>query len=147
MHSPLKKIINKDKPVYSISADDTLITAAKKMAQHKVGSLLVVNGENDFLGIITERDFLFKACAQQKDLTTHLVKDIMSKDLIGMNHMQTAQQALQLMTEKRIRHIPVYNDEDYFIGLLSIGDLTKWASCRYHKKNDEVQSLVEYIQR
>ncbi|MBK2124702.1 CBS domain-containing protein [Fangia hongkongensis] len=146
MHSQLKIIVNKDKPVYSVSDSDTLITAAKKMAEHRVGSLLVIS-QGKLQGIITERDFLFKASAKLKDLTTTTVKEIMSDHIISMKDSHTAQEALQLMTEKRIRHLPVYDDKNKFLGLLSIGDLTKWASSRYHEKHDEVENLVNYIQQ
>ena len=146
MHSKLKEILNKDKPVFSISADSPLLEAAQKMTQHKVGSLLVIDNEK-FHGIVTERDFLFKASANNHDLNTLKVKEIMSEHIISMHHNQTAQEALQLMTEKRIRHLPIYDDEKIFLGLLSIGDLTKWASSRYHQKREEVESLVNYIQQ
>ena len=146
MHSKLKEIVNKEKRVFSISANSSLFEAAQKMAEHKVGSLLVIDNDQ-FHGIITERDFLFKVSARNQDLKKHIVSDIMSEHIISMNHNQTAQEALQLMTEKRIRHLPIYDDNNTFLGLLSIGDLTKWASSRYHQKHDEVESLVNYIQQ
>ena len=146
MHSPLKIILNKNKSVYSVSSNDSLLEAAQMMAQYKVGSLLVLD-DGKFNGIITERDFLFKVNALNKSPKVLLVKDIMSTNIISINHNKTAQDALKLMTEKRIRHLPVYDDEVHFLGLLSIGDLTKWASSRYHKKHDEVENLVNYIQQ
>ena len=146
MHSPLKIILNKNKSVYSVSSNDSLLEAAQMMAQYKVGSLLVLD-DGKYNGIITERDFLFKVNALNKSPKVLLVKDIMSTNIISINHNKTAQDALKLMTEKRIRHLPVYDDEVHFLGLLSIGDLTKWASSRYHKKHDEVENLVNYIQQ
>lgn len=147
MHSPLKQIVDRKKAVYSIAETDSALSAAKKMAEHRVGSLLVVDGDGKLIGIVTERDFLFKLVASEKDSKSLQVKEIMSKNLLTMNHHNTAQEALKLMTEKRIRHLPVYDDENQFLGLLSIGDLTKWASSRYHVKHDEVNDLVKYIQQ
>lgn len=144
MHSKLKEILNKNKQIFNISSSNSLLEAAKKMAEYKVGSLLVFD-DKVLHGIITERDFLFKAYSFSQDLEKYRVSDIMTRNIISMNHEQTAQEALKLMTEKRIRHLPVYDDNNIFLGLLSIGDLTKWASSRYYKKYEEVENLMDYI--
>ena len=146
MDTPLKDILNTEKTIYEISSESTLLEAAEKMAKYKVGSLLVMDHHQP-QGIITERDFLFKVSAHNKNLQTTKVSEIMSKGLIRLHSEQKAKDALKVMTEKRIRHLPIYNEKEEFLGLLSIGDLAKWATSRYHEKISEVEDLVNYIQQ
>jgi CBS domain-containing protein len=144
METPLKEILNPDKKICAIESDQSLLTAAKMMAEHKVGSLLV-NKNGKFQGIITERDFAFKIAANNLNLENTKIEQVMTRDIITINHNATAQEALQVMTQKRVRHLPVYDDDNHFLGLLSIGDLAKWVSCRYVEKHDEVEHLYQYI--
>ncbi|MFZ9034954.1 MAG: CBS domain-containing protein [Francisellaceae bacterium] len=143
MRSKLKDIINRDKVIHEISPDAMLLEAAKKMANNRVGSLLVKDGDK-ICSIITERDMLFKVLAKNLDIEKTKVSAVMSESLLVVSTETTAAEALMIMTEKRIRHLPVY-DGEIFIGLLSIGDMAKWASTRYQEKQHEVESLVHYI--
>ncbi|MCF6807210.1 CBS domain-containing protein [Thiotrichales bacterium 19S9-12] len=145
MDTLLKDILNPNKKVFIIKSDDTLLTAAKLMAENNVGSLLVENGSGKFQGIITERDFAFKVAAKSIDIKNTVVKQIMTPDLITMNHNATAKDAFKVMTQKRIRHLPIYDDNKKFLGLLSIGDLIKHISERYEEKHEEVEHLYQYI--
>ncbi|MCF6764793.1 CBS domain-containing protein [Thiotrichales bacterium 19S3-7] len=145
METLLKDILNPNKKVFVVNADETLLTAAQIMAEHNVGSLLVNDHNGDFKGIVTERDFAFKVAAKSIDTQTTKVKAIMTPDLITMNHNATAHDAFQVMTQKRIRHLPIYDDNRHFLGLLSIGDLIKHISSRYAEKHEEVEQLYQYI--
>lgn len=145
MDTPLKNILNPNKPILKITADETLLAAATLMASHNVGSLLIQDHKGNFQGIVTERDFAFKVAAKSLDTNKTQVKAIMTPDLITMNHNKTAQDALQIMTQKRIRHLPIYDDNNHFLGLLSIGDLIKWISNQYAEKHNEAEHLYQYI--
>ena len=144
MNTELRHILDKTKSIYSIRDDETIFNASKIMNENKIGSLLVSNGVN-FHGIVTERDFLEKVIGFGMDIHSSYVRDIMSTNLIAIDYTKTAQEALKIMTDKKIRHLPVYDDNDNFFGLASIGDLAKWASSRYFEKIDEVAKLVDYI--
>ncbi|MCF6776076.1 CBS domain-containing protein [Thiotrichales bacterium 19X7-9] len=145
MDTPLKEILNPNKKVFVVNADETLLKAAQIMAENNVGSLLVNDHNGDFQGIVTERDFAFKVAAKSIDTKTTLVKAIMTPDLITMNYNATAYDAFKVMTQKRIRHLPIYDDNRTFLGLLSIGDLIKHISSRYAEKHEEVEHLYQYI--
>lgn len=126
--------------VYTISPNTTVFDCAKKMNQHGVGALLVM--ENDqLIGIVSERDIIRKLIIFHQDIGDAKVADIMSKDLTTVAPTMTVTAAMRLVTEKRFRHLPVVEDGK-LIGLISIGDLTRWAMLA---QEQEIDSLTKYI--
>ena len=112
-----------DAEVYTISPDVSVIQAAKMMANMHVGGL-VVTEEEQIVGIVTERDFarqLAQIGAQCGDM---MVREIMSSPVMYVRPDQTASECMALMTENRLRHLPVV-DNERLIGMISIGDLVK----------------------
>ena len=95
------------------------------MAEKDVGSLVVMEGEK-LIGIITERHYSRNIVLKGKTSPTTLVKDIMERDVIHVRPEQSVELCMALMTEKRVRHLPVIEDTKV-IGLVSIGDLLKLA--------------------
>lgn len=126
--------------------DDTVYDAVQSMTQHNVGALVVVKpGEQRSLaGIITERDYLRKIIVQGRSSKSTKVGDIMTEEnkLITVTPDTKVLRAMQLMTEKRIRHIPVINDKE-MIGMVSIGDVVR-AVVSEHR--EELNRLNAYIQ-
>ncbi|XP_028121147.1 CBS domain-containing protein CBSX3, mitochondrial-like [Camellia sinensis] len=127
------------------TTDDTVYEAVKSMTQHNVGALVVVKpGEQKSIaGIITERDYLRKIIVQGRSSKSTKVGDIMTEEnkLITVKPDTKVLKAMQLMTDNRIRHIPVIDDKE-MIGMVSIGDVVR-AVVSEHR--DELDRLNAYI--
>ncbi len=135
-----KVLAEKGSEVYSIEPSETVYDAVTKMVEHNCGALLVMEGE-DVVGIVTERDYLRKVALQGQPLKTTAVRDIMTGTLVIGEAGTTIDEALALMTDRRIRHLPVF-EEGALVGLVSIGDLVK------HKTKEQafrIRYLEEYI--
>jgi len=128
------------------TTDDTVYDAVKSMTQNNVGALVVVKSDANkaIAGIITERDYLRKIIVQGRSSKSTKVGDIMTEEnkLITVTPDTKVLQAMQLMTDKRIRHIPVI-DEKGMVGMVSIGDVVR-AVVREHRQ--EVERLNAFIQ-
>jgi CBS domain-containing protein len=120
----VKEILNaKGYEVWSITPDATVFDALTKMALKDVGALTVMEGDQ-LAGIISERDYARKVILQGKTSRTALVREIMSSPVICVRPQQTVEECMALLTGRRIRHLPVIEDERV-IGMISIGDLVK----------------------
>ncbi len=109
--------------IESIAPDQTVLQAIKHMAEKRIGALLVMEGEA-LVGIVSERDYARKVILQGRRSADTLVGDIMSSNVVTATAGMTAREGLEVMTEKLIRHLPVYED-GALIGVVSIGDLVK----------------------
>ena len=109
--------------VWSITPDATVFDALTKMAHKDVGALTVMEGDQ-LVGIISERDYARKVILQGKTSRTTLVREIMSSPVICVRPQQTVEECMVLLTGRRIRHLPVIEDNQV-IGMVSIGDLVK----------------------
>jgi CBS domain-containing protein len=111
------------KTVHAIGPNDTVYDAVKKMAEHGIGGLLVMEGEK-ILGIVTERDYARKIALAGRTSKETPVSVIMTTQVLCVGPQQTTEECMAIMTENRVRHLPVL-DEGKLIGLVSIGDLVK----------------------
>ncbi|MBS1134628.1 MAG: putative signal-transduction protein with domain [Burkholderiaceae bacterium] len=111
------------KTVHAIGPNDTVYDAVKKMAEHGIGGLLVMEGEK-ILGIITERDYARKIALAGRTSKETPVSVIMTTEVLCVGPQQTTEECMAIMTENRVRHLPVL-DKGKLIGLVSIGDLVK----------------------
>lgn len=109
--------------VWSITPDASVYDALKLMADKEVGALLVLEGEN-LIGVISERDYARKVILKGKSSIDTPVSEIMTKDVISIRPEQTIKECMALMTEKRVRHLPVL-EGNQLIGIISIGDVVK----------------------
>jgi CBS domain-containing protein len=100
-----------------------VITAIRKMAEHHIGALLVMTGDK-LVGIVSERDYARKVVLLGRSSTDTRVADIMTSKVITVIPQQDVHDCMRLMTDKRIRHLPVMHG-DRVIGILSIGDLVR----------------------
>jgi CBS domain-containing protein len=115
--------------VYSVSPQSTVFQAIEMMADKNVGALLVMEGEK-LVGIFSERDYTRKVFLRGKSSKETSVAEIMSKDLAVTHPQEGVEECLRMMTDKRIRHLPVL-DGDKVVGVISIGDLVKHViSCQ-----------------
>lgn len=114
----------KQGPIATVEADNTVISALRVMANRGIGAVLVTDN-GALVGIFSERDYARKVVLQGKDSATTPVRDIMTSKLIHVTPDMTVDQAMQLMSDKRIRHLPVLDSAGSLVGVVSIGDLVK----------------------
>jgi CBS domain-containing protein len=114
---------NKGSQVWSIGPEALVIDALKLMAEKEVGALVVLEGDQ-VVGIVSERDYARKVALQGKSSLTTPVGEIMTERVVYIRPDQTVNDCMALMTNKRIRHLPVM-EGDKLIGVISIGDVVK----------------------
>ena len=125
--------------VLEIDADSSVLEAVQLMVENNVGSLLVTE-RGEVAGIVTERDYLRRVTLEGRTEEAP-VKEIMSAPLVVATLETTVDECMAMMTDRRIRHIPVV-DEEKVVGLVSIGDLVKFKS---KLQSFEIQFLNDYI--
>ena len=130
----------KGSDVISIAAEASVFDAIRVMADRSVGSLLVME-DRKIVGIVTERDYARKVILLGRSSETTTVEAIMSTEVITATAEQTVGECMTLMSEKRIRHLPVVAD-DKVIGLISIGDLVQAI---ISDQQQEIEQLENYI--
>jgi CBS domain-containing protein len=113
----------KGSQVWSIPPDATVYDALRLLAERDIGALLVIQGEK-LVGILSERDYARKVILKGKSSMKTSVSEIMTERVIVIELQHTLEEAMALMTEKHLRHLPVI-EEDKVVGLVSIGDLVK----------------------
>jgi CBS domain-containing protein len=139
----LKQLLEaKGRNVYSITPDARVFDALKLMADKSVGALIVMEGDR-LAGIISERDYARKVILHGKSSHDLQVREIMTSRVITVHPGQTVEECMALMTEKRIRHLPVTEGER-LIGVLSIGDLVKEVIA---EQRQTIEQLESYIHR
>ncbi len=109
--------------IWSARPDTSVYDALQLMAEHNIGALLVLDGD-DLVGIFSERDYARKVVLKGKTSRGTTVGEIMSLRVSCVRSDQTIEESMALMTDKRIRHLPVLED-DKLVGLISIGDVVK----------------------
>lgn len=131
---------NKNNEVHSVTPGDTVLTAIKRMAELGVGALVVL--ENDRLvGILSERDYARKVVLAGKSSKETPVRDIMSSPVLTTTLDGRANACMRLMTDRRIRHLPIV-ESDRVVGMLSIGDLLKVVISEQQKVIDQLNSYI-----
>lgn len=131
---------SKGHDVISVAPDLSVFDAIKLMADKLVGSLIVMDGE-ELSGIVTERDYARKVIIKGRSSESTRVSEIMSTGVLTTSSSQTVNQCMELMTERRIRHLPVVED-DRVIGMISIGDLVQAIIA---DQQEEIEQLGSYI--
>jgi CBS domain-containing protein len=126
--------------VLQIEADASVFEAVKRMVEANVGSLLVTEG-GEITGIVTERDYLRRVALEGRTVKETAVGEIMSSPLIVVTPQTTIDECMAVMTDRRIRHLPVV-DGGEVVGVVSIGDVVKFKS---KKQSFEIQYLNDYI--
>jgi CBS domain-containing protein len=124
--------------IYSVEPDAPVLDAIRLMADHSVGALLVMHGER-LVGVVSERDYARKVILLGFSSSEIPVRKIMSAPVMTVKPDQTVHECMQLMTEKRVRHLPVVEHE-HVIGVLSIGDLVRAVL-------EEQQQTIEQLER
>ena len=130
----------KGREVWSFNPDATVDEAIEQMSERACGALLVMEGER-LIGIVSERDYARKVILKGKASKQTRVREIMSNPVICAGPELTVEQTMTLMTEKRIRHLPVVSG-DQVVGVISIGDVVRGI---IDDKEFHIQQLTKYI--
>jgi CBS domain-containing protein len=130
----------KSKDVWTISPDAPVLEAIRVMAERGIGALPVVKG-SEVVGIVSERDYARKVILLGRSSADTPVRDIMSSPVITITPDQAVQNCMELMTDRRIRHLPVV-DKGRLIGMISIGDIVKAVM---EEQQQTIAQLERYI--
>jgi len=140
MQTVSQLLAGKNHRLETVAPNEYVFEALKIMFEKDIGSLLVVEF-GKLAGIFTERDYARKLVLQGKSSQNTLVRDVMSTKLITVKPEDSLDFCMQLVTEKRIRHLPVI-DQERLVGMLSIGDLLKAA---LSEQANTIKQLESYI--
>lgn len=132
----------KGNSVHTIGPQETLAEVVQRLVMHNCGSLVVCDDEGQMLGIITERDILRASAEMTESLDHAVVETRMTVDVVTGSPDDKIDYVMGLLTEKRIRHLPVV-DDGRLVGLISIGDVVK---AQHHLLSMENHMLKSYIQ-
>lgn len=124
----------------SIGPEQPVYDAVHKMAEHGLGALVVVDGDA-LVGMFSERDYARKVMLEGRTSHDTLIRDIMSRNVITVEPDATVDHCMRLMTENRIRHLPVMTG-NRIAAMVSLGDLVKWIISR---QSETIEHLQHYI--
>jgi len=138
-----QQILNdkKHNDILSVEPDRPVIDALIIMAEYKIGALLVMQN-NKLLGIISERDYAREIVLKGKSSKECLIDEVMTKDVITIDANDTYDKGLEIMTENRIRHLPVVENKKV-VGMLSLGDLAKETITHQRFLIDQLESFIK----
>jgi CBS domain-containing protein len=131
----------KHKEIISIAPNRPVFDALVILAEYKIGALAVMEGDK-LVGIFSERDYAREVVLQGRSSKTTHVTDVMTHNVITGNPHDTVESALKLLSEKRIRHLPV-TDSGKVLGMLSLGDLVKETLAYQQRLIAELESYIK----
>ena len=140
MHTLRQLLGSKTPEVFAVAPGDSVIDAIRLMAEKGVGAVLVMDGAR-LAGIVSERDYARKIVLHGKSSADTSVRDIMTAEVVTVNPHQTVAQCMQIVTDHRIRHLPVVEDGEV-IGVISIGDLVKAVIEDQQVQLDQLQRYI-----
>lgn len=136
--APLHEILNGSGVIHSVAPDALVTECVRKMTDKKIGGLIVMNGEK-LIGIFTERDALSRVLAAGRDPRGTTVSEVMTKNPYCVSPQMSVADAMEVVTERRFRHLPIVEDGQV-LGVLSSRDLTQWLA---KDRMRDVQDLVK----
>lgn len=121
----LKQMLGaKNRQLVSVGPNESIFTALTLMSENDIGALLVMDN-GAVIGIFSERDFARKMIGHSKSLADTQVKEFMVEKVVVVTLVQTVEECLAVMTEHHFRHLPVVDENEKIVGIVSIGDLVK----------------------
>jgi CBS domain-containing protein len=140
-HGTISEILHhKGATVWTVGPDATVYEAIQIMAAKNIGALLVTD-KDKLVGIVSERDYTRKVALRGKSSKELRVREILSEDLVHVAPKQSIEECLRLMTDHRVRHLPVLEGEK-IAGIVSIGDLVNWV---ISAQSTTIRQLESYI--
>ena len=134
-------LAGKSNEVFHVAPDASVFDAISEMAAHNVGALLVMK-RGELVGIISERDYRNKVILKGRTSKQTPVEDIMTSNVFWVSPHDTIESCMAIMTEKKIRHLPVLDESESVLGVISIGDLVKSIIDRQEL---EIADMKNYI--
>jgi len=133
--------LNKNRQIWTISKDQSVMQALILMSEKNIGAIIIVDN-NDFpIGIFSERDYARKIVLKGKSSKDTLLDEVMTKELITVTKDYKIDQCMEIMTEKRIRHLPVLENKK-IVGIISIGDVLKIMIKEQKELIDHLQKFI-----
>jgi len=131
----------KGREIWSVTPDESVYSALEAMAEKSIGALVVVDDQGRLVGIVSERDYARKVVLLQRISTKTAIREIMTSDVHTVSPENDVTECMQMMTDKRIRHLPVMSG-DAVVGVVSIGDIVKAV---IHDQQFLIEQLEQYI--
>jgi CBS domain-containing protein len=142
MNTPVSTLLyDKGVTVHHAHPDTSVRDAVRQMNEHHIGALVVMRGEQP-IGMFTERDVLMRVVAAGLDPDSTPIEAVMSRRLTVIRPETTVDEAMAIITRERHRHLPVVDADKRLVGMISIGDLTRWI---VRDEESRIQNLNEYI--
>jgi len=133
--------LNKNRQIWTISKDQSVMQALILMSEKNIGAIIIVDN-NDFpIGIFSERDYARKIILKGKSSKDTLLDEVMTKELITVTRDYKIEQCMEIMNEKRIRHLPVLENKK-IVGIISIGDVLKIMIKEQKELIDHLQKFI-----
>ena len=130
----------KERCIYSVKPDDSVLDAIRVMAEKNIGAVVVIE-DDQLLGIMSERDYARKVIVKGRASDTTPVADIMTSEVLTTSGDENVNNCMAMMTERKIRHLPVV-EADKVVGMISIGDLVEAIIA---DQQEEIEQLEHYI--
>ena len=141
MKSAAQLLATQAKPLCTVTPEATVFEALHLLAKHEVGALAVIDPLGKLMGIVSERDYTRKVALQGKNSRDAKVEDIMTREVLVVNPKTRARECMELMSSRKIRHLPVVDGEN-LLGMLSIRDL---LDAIIDEQTHTIQQLESYI--
>ena len=133
--------LNKNKQIWTISKDQNVKQALILMSEKNIGAIIIVDNNGFPIGIFSERDYARKIILKGKSSKDTLLDEVMTKELITVTRNYKIEQCMEIMIEKKIRHLPVLEDKK-IVGIISIGDLLKIMIKEQKELIDHLQKFI-----
>jgi CBS domain-containing protein len=134
-------LLEKGREVFSITGEQSVYRAISLMSEHRIGCLVVLDKGQKLVGIISERDYCRKVILQARNSNGTRVSEIMTSPVTTVTPDVSLRATMRLMTDQRIRHMPVV-EGDTVVGVLSIGDVIKWALSEQRQTIKELREQI-----
>ena len=140
-NTPVRQLLAaKPNQIHTVAPDTSVFEALERMARHDIGALVVVQ-EGDVVGMFSERDYARKVILQGRASRETRVRDIMTSEVLTVEPSRTTGDCMQLMTDRRVRHLPVLED-GRLVGLVSIGDVVKAVMAEQVFMIEQLESYI-----
>ncbi|MDB5371248.1 MAG: hypothetical protein JWP20_2806 [Roseomonas sp.] len=133
---------DKGSHVFSVGLDDTTADIARTLSHHRIGAVLVHGATGSMLGIVSERDIVRAMASAGDALAGMTAKDLMTRVLHTVTPRTLICDALAMITDRRVRHLPVLEDDGSLVGMVSIGDLVKARIAEAELETSELRNYV-----
>lgn len=143
MNTPVATLLGRktSSALHTLPPSATVAAAVQMMNQHKLGSILVLNGRR-IAGIFTERDVLTRVIGANRDPHATPLDEVMTRQPVTVSPSATVDEVMELITGRRIRRLPVVDEAGEIIGLLSIGDLMRWLVDSHRAEAEHLRNYI-----